>query len=74
MTDIYEVDSVGPNQPIRRIRGMGDNLVQDPSESGYWISLSFDWSGVDGGTKNGYYTLELESSAYGSGSTAMVAI
>ncbi|HCQ3644398.1 TPA: hypothetical protein OKD57_001155 [Escherichia coli] len=74
MKDIYEVDSVGPNQPIRRIRGMGDNIVQDPSESGYWISLSFDWSGVDGGTKNGYYTLELESSAYGSGSAAMVAI
>ena len=74
MAVTYAANAVGPNQPIRRIRSLGDTLVNDPSENGYWLALSFDWTAVSGGAKNGYYTVELESTAYGSGSVSMTAV
>lgn len=74
MAVTYAANAVGPNQPIRRIRLLGDTLVTDPGENGYWLALSFDWTAVSGGAKNGYYTVELESTAYGSGSVSMTAI
>ncbi|WP_279063219.1 GDSL-type esterase/lipase family protein [Lelliottia amnigena] len=74
MTVPYAVNSAGAGQPIRDIRAIGDNLIDDPVENGYWLALAFDWTSVSGGSKNGYYTVELESSAYGSGAVAMVAV
>lgn len=61
----YAVSLAGAGQPIRDIRAIGDNLIDDPVENGYWLALAFDWTSVSGGVKNGYYTVELESSAYG---------
>lgn len=74
MAVAYAENAVGPSQPIRRIRALGDTLVPDPSENGYWLALAFDWSAVSGGAKNGYYTIEVESTAVGSGSVPMVAV
>ncbi|HIE0428676.1 TPA: phage tail fiber protein [Serratia marcescens] len=69
----FDAGAVAPNMPYRTI------FAEQPrefgpvaSEYGYYLTLAFDYTAI--GTKTGYYSIELESSAIGSGATPQVGI
>ncbi|EFJ3240774.1 phage tail protein [Escherichia coli] len=60
-TNSYNANSVAANMPMFDISTPGAPSVNygAPNENGAILQLTFDWSGVSGGTKTGYYKIVL---------------
>lgn len=64
-------NSVATGMPQRNIDTRGAfALGPTPTKHGFWMNIAFDWTGVSGGAKTGYYQISLESPSAGSGATA----
>ncbi|MXJ78794.1 hypothetical protein GRW19_24955, partial [Escherichia coli] len=60
-TNSYNANSVAANMPMFDISTPGAPSVNygAPNENGAILQLNFDWSGVSGGAKTGYYKIVL---------------
>ncbi len=60
-TNAYNANSVSANMPMFDISTPGSPSVNygAPNENGAILQLNFDWSGVSGGAKTGYYKIVL---------------
>ncbi|KSB55468.1 hypothetical protein LFZ20_11555 [Salmonella enterica subsp. enterica serovar Johannesburg str. SA20025782] len=60
-TNAFNANSVATNMPVFDISTPGAPSVNygSPNENGAILQLNFDWSGVSGGAKTGYYKIVL---------------